>query len=129
MEVAAFRETASRTSAYEKIKARASMTVVGRSEPLVDRLESARSGRSRIQEAEIRVVRSGRPSKHQIRRTCAWKSPPAVTVLGVKGNQVRVGINAPNRVEVHPEEMYERVKREQQSDLQEQSKAAEYAPV
>jgi carbon storage regulator len=32
-----------------------------------------------------------------------------VTVLGVNGNQVRVGIEAPKSVEVHREEVYERV--------------------
>ena len=36
-----------------------------------------------------------------------------ITILGVKGNQVRVGINAPKSVAVHREEIYERIKREQ----------------
>jgi len=56
-----------------------------------------------------------------------------VTILGVKGNQVRVGINAPKNVAVHREEIYERIKREQQGsgshDEPHDSESADFASV
>jgi len=40
----------------------------------------------------------------------------AITVLGIKGNQVRIGIDAPKDVAVHREEIYQRIKSETEDD-------------
>ncbi|MFO7808661.1 carbon storage regulator CsrA [Guyparkeria sp.] len=47
----------------------------------------------------------------------------AITVLGIKGNQVRIGIDAPKDVSVHREEIYQRIKSETEQDGEGQSSA------
>lgn len=42
----------------------------------------------------------------------------SVTVLGVKGNQVRIGVNAPKDVAVHREEIFDRIKQEEEGEAQ-----------
>lgn len=48
-----------------------------------------------------------------------------VTVLGVKGNQVRIGISAPKEVAVHREEIYQRIQKERESETDGDAPVAE----
>lgn len=51
-----------------------------------------------------------------------------VTVLGVKGNQVRLGVNAPRDVSVHRQEIYERIQKEQDAAAGESAAPDDDAP-
>ncbi|MFN3881468.1 MAG: carbon storage regulator CsrA [Nitrincola lacisaponensis] len=48
----------------------------------------------------------------RINETLVIDNDIRVTILGVKGNQIRIGIDAPNDVEVHREEIWYRIQRE-----------------
>jgi carbon storage regulator len=53
----------------------------------------------------------------QVGETLVIDNDVKVTVLGVKGSQVRLGINAPKEVAVHREEIYDRIKNEKDASI------------
>jgi len=46
----------------------------------------------------------------------------SITVVGVKGNQIRIGIEAPKTISIHREEIYERIKEEKENGAREEQR-------
>jgi carbon storage regulator len=74
---------------------------------------------------EIREIKTMLILTRRVGETLMIGDDVTVTVLGVKGNQVRIGVNAPRDVAVHREEIYERIKREQAQAAAQEGSAGE----
>lgn len=76
------------------------------------RATACRSDRSRFRTKQTEGRRNMLILTRRTGETVMIGNEVTFTVLGVKGNQVRLGINAPKDVPVHREEVYERIKQE-----------------
>jgi carbon storage regulator len=86
----------------------------------MQRIMDMRRGTTRTERSIVMLILTRR-----VGETLMIGDAVSVTVLGVKGNQVRIGINAPKDVAVHREEIYQRIKREHDAPGGETPPAAE----